>query len=188
MKLIIFLLAFFFIKPAFAVDSTRSAEIYNKVLKIAENTAIKRTYSGTVKSQGTTSLVITTAEGDKTVTTNDVTSFFRIRAGNRTEINFKALKVGDDLVALGNIDPAAAGEMTGRQIIAKVKRQNLVGALNSLGKIDLTDAVLKKVQSGKISPAKLPDFKPESWVFILAYQPDPTSPALSALKALTIQN
>lgn len=183
MKLIIFLLAFFLVKPIFAVDSTRSAEIYNKVLKIAEDTAVKRTYSGTVKSQGTTSLVITTAEGDKTVTTNDVTSFFRIRAGNRTEINFKALKPGDDLVALGNIDPQT-GEMIARQIIAKVKRQNLVGTLNSLGKIDLTDAVLKRFQNGKIALAKSADFKPESFVFIMAYQPDPTSPSLSALKAL----
>lgn len=187
MKLIIFLLAFFLVKPVFAADSTRSAEIYNKVLKIAETTAVKRTYSGTIKSQGTTSLVITTAEGDKTVTTNDVTSFFRIRAGNRTEINFKALKPGDDLVALGNIDPQN-GEMTARQIIAKVKRQNLVGTLNSLGKIDLTDAVLKRFQNGKIALAKSADFKPESFVFIMAYQPDPTSPSLSALKALTILN
>lgn len=186
MKLIIFLLAFFLVKPIFAVDSTRSAEIYNKVLKIAEDTAVKRTYSGTIKSQGTTSLVITTAEGDKTVTTNDVTTFFRIRAGNRAEINFKALKVGDDLVALGNIDPGSAGEMTARQIIAKVKRQNLVGTLNSLGKVDLTDAVLKRFQNGKIALAKSADFKPESLVFIMAYQPDPTSPSLSALKALVI--
>lgn len=173
-----------FIKPAFAADSTRSAEIYNKVLKIAEDTAVKRTYSGTIKSQGTTSLVVTTAEGDKTVTTNAVTTFFRIRAGNRTEINFKALKPGDDLVALGNIDPQT-GEMTARQIIAKVKRQNLVGTLSSLGKIDLADAVLKRYQNGKIALAKSADFKPESWVFIMAYQ---TDQGLAALKALTILN
>ena len=184
-------------KISWAVDSSPSAktkELVDKVTKIAESTVTKRTYSGTIKSVGTTSIVITTPDGDRTVTTNDVTTFFRIRAGNRTEINFKALKVSDDLVVLGNIDPQTK-EMAARQIIAKIKRQNLVGTLDSLGKVDLSDAVLKKISGSKaaagrpeqsrgIATAKLADFTKDSLVFAIVYSPDPTSATLSALKAV----
>jgi hypothetical protein len=190
-------------KTALAAEASPSARAQEILLQVTDKVTqitntLRRTYGGKIKSVGTASVVITTNEGDKTVVTNDATSFYKIRAGNRGEIGFNNLKAADDLVAIGTIDPANF-EMTAKQIIVKVRRYNLVGTITAVSKniatvkefagpesqVDLADAVaLKKISGGKIVPAKVADFVANSTIFAIAYLPDPTSGTLSALKAL----
>ncbi len=186
--------------PAADLDPV-SKDLVDRVNKIVEqNTNLRRTYSGPVKSVGTASYVVTTAEGDRTITTGDVTSFYRFRANKTTEVNFAAIKKGEDVVAIGTIDPAT-GEMTAKEVIAKIARQNIVGTITetddgmatiSVGAksvtVDLNDALtLKKMDTaGKIVTAKLADFKAGDNIFVMAYVSDPDSNDLSSLKALVL--
>ncbi|MCL4397444.1 hypothetical protein M1403_00190 [Patescibacteria group bacterium] len=180
-----------------ATSSARSQEIQDQVNKLVNKLSgdLKRTYTGKIKSVGAASIVISTTEGDRTITTNEVTSLYRITAGKRAEITFSNLKDGDDLAAFGTIDPGNM-EMTARQIIVKIHRYNLVGTIKTNEKnvltvkefggpetkVDLTGAILKKNLGTIFSAAKLADFKPGSTVMVLAYT-DPSSPVLSTLKA-----
>lgn len=196
-------------QPTLAADSTSSAidrkaqDLLDRVAtKVATLTSkLRRVYTGKVKSAGTTSYVVTTSDGDRTVTTNDVTNFFRIRAGNRSEINFSAIKVGDDVAAMGTVDPQT-GEMTAKQIIAKIKRFNIVGKItvidkltytitelsNKTTKVDLSDAITLKMITTKnqIVPATVENFKEGDQAFVIAYSSDSTSDILSALKAIDL--
>lgn len=183
--------------------NTKAKEILNKVSdQVAAMSAKQRqVYEGKIKSLGASSLMVTTVDaGDKSVATNEVTTYFRIRAGNRSSINFSGLKVGDDIAAVGPIDPAT-GEMAAKQIIAKIQRQNLVGGVESLDKgvavitdsagtktkVDLGSAnTLEKVDlRGKIVDSKLADFQTGNTVFVMAYTAD-SSGTLSVLKALAL--
>lgn len=181
-----------------ATPSARAQEILERVLaKSAQQP--RRTHLGKIKTLGTSSIVITTAEGDQTIATTDVTSFYRFRSGSRSEINFSNLKVGDDLVAVGTIDPSSA-QMTAFQIIAKVHRYNLVGVIESannglislkefgggLSQIDLNGSVTLKKNVGTIfSTAKIADFKAGATAAVICYF-DPSAKALSSLKAIVV--
>ncbi len=181
-------------------ENSKAKELLDRVAtKVAELTnRSRKTYTGVIRSLGKTSLVLTTSEGERPVTTNDVTDFYRFRAGKISEVGFSTLKVGDDLAAIGTIDPAN-NELTAKQIIVKIKRLNVVGVIESLEKstltikdsagattkVDLTDAVsLKKITSEEIQTAKLTDFASGSAVAVIAHTPDPKTGVYSALKAL----
>lgn len=202
-------LIFLLVQPVSAIESTGSAadrktkdllDNANRIVTLAAK--LRRAYTGQVKSVGKTSYVITGAENDRTITTNDVTSFFRLRAGTKSEINFGSIKVGDDLAAIGTIDPSTS-EMTAKQIIAKVRRYNIVGKITAvdktvisvqelagpLTKADLADAVsLKSISltSGQISTEKISSFKTGDTVFVMAYISDPKSDTFSTLKAVQL--
>lgn len=197
------LISLIWVQPVLAVDATKSAaqdlldRVATKVADLAGK--LRRVYTGKIKSAGTTSYVITTSDGDRTVTTNDVTSFYRIRAGNKTEVNFASLKVGDDIAVIGTIDPNTL-EMTAKQIIAKIRRYNVVGTVSEVNKtvssvqeiggpktlIDLEDAVsLKSINpQGQIAAAKISAFRSGDLIFAIAYFSDPKSDTLSVLKTL----
>lgn len=193
---------FIFVPRVLAVPATPSADqktqelldrVATKVAELADQT--RRTYHGTIKSLGTSSLIVSTDDGDKTVAVNSATSFFRIRAGSRSETDLKGLKVGDYITAVGTIDPSS-GDMTTKQIIAKIHRTNLTGTIQSITKgvatinstdIDLTDASLKTLtRDNKIVAAKLSDFTSGNQIFAIAFSSDPKSATLSALKSLTL--
>lgn len=185
-----------------ATDSSVSAKAQDLLDRVATKVAqlsekLQKCYWGKIKTLGARSLVITTENGEKAISTSDVTSFFRVRAGSRTEINFTALKIGDDIAAIGTIDPATT-DLTARQIIAKIRRQTVVGKITSIDKdvytvdsntkLDFSDAVLKLAStSGKITPAKIADFKEGSTVFAIAVSPDEKTGVFSVLKALVVQ-
>lgn len=196
-------------RPVLAADPTASPapskaqDLLNRVSdKVSQLVSkLHRTYVGKIKTIGSSSYIVTTAEGDKTITTNDVTSFYRIRAGSRSEVNFPNLKVGDDIVASGTVDPNTS-EMTAKQIIAKIKRQNIVGTINSLDKnvltvaqaqgtlvkIDLSDALSLKMvtQKNTVVGAKTESFAQGDFVFAIAYSSDASSQVLSVLKAIEL--
>ncbi len=171
--------------------------VTDKVTEIADS--LKKVYVGQIKSVGTTSVIITSSDGDQTISTNEATAFYRVRSGSQTEINFSGLKKGDDLSATGTIDPSNL-EMTARQIIVKVHRYNIVGVIQTnvnnvisvkefsgpTSQIDISDTPILKKNLGTIfSTAKLSDFKVGATVFIIAYT-DPTSISLPALKAVIL--
>lgn len=162
----------------------------------------RRTYTGSIKSKAAkTSFVITTPDGDVTVTTNEATDFYRVRSGSQSEASFATLKVADDIAAIGTID-SQTKEITARQVIAKIKRTNITGRIEAVDKniltikgqvgasikVDLTDAVtLEKAGSdNKIIKAKEADFAVKQSVFVIGYSPDPKTGTYSVLKALTI--
>lgn len=202
-------LIFLLVQPVSAIDSTGSAadrktrdllDNANRIVTLAAK--LRRAYTGQVKSVGKTSFVITGAENDRTITTNDVTSFFRLRAGTKSEINFGSIKIGDDLAAIGTIDPSTS-EMTAKQIIAKVRRYNIVGKITAvdktvisvqeltgpLTKVDLADAISLKsisLSSGQTASIKISSFKTGDTVFVMAYISDPKSDTFSTLKTVQL--
>lgn len=200
------LISLIWVQPIFAADATKSAaqdlqdQMATKVADLARK--LRRVYTGKIKSTGTTSYVVTTSDGDRTVVTNDVTSFYRIRAGNKTEVSFGSLKIGDDVAVIGTIDPNTF-EMTAKQIIAKVRRYNVVGTISEITKtaysiqeiggpktpVDFEDAVsLKSLGSpGQITAAKINAFQPGDLIFAIAYFSDPKSDTLFVLKALRFE-
>ena len=189
---------------ASAIDdsSLKAQELLDRIAtKVAQLTSkLRRTYSGTVTSIGTTSYIVTTTGGDKTVTTNDVTSFYRLRSGNRSDTGFTGIKSGDYITALGNVDPQT-GEMTARQIIAKIARRNIVGKIASASgsiitlspsdespiDIDLSDGIefIKVAADGTFAKAKIADFRPGSVAFVIAYRVGQAT-VLSTLKAMIV--
>lgn len=201
---LIFITFITIIRPIYAVDSTPSAKAQDLLDRVATKVAqlgtkFQKAYRGKIKTIGTTSIVISTQETDKSINTNDATAFYRFRSNTRTEINFTSLKVGDDITAVGTIDPATS-DITARQIVAKIKRTNFVGKITSIDKsiltiddsqkIDFSDAVSLKMiatESGKIVSAKESDFKIGSTIFAIIYSPDEKTGVFSVLKALTIQ-
>ncbi len=172
--------------------------VTDKVTEIADQ--LKKVYVGKITSIGTTSIIITGNDGAKTISTNEATSFYRIRSGSQSEINFSALKKGDELAAMGAVDTGNL-EMTARQIIVKVHRYNIVGVIQTnvnnvisvkefsgpTSQIDISDTPILKKNLGTIfSTAKLSDFKVGSTVLIICYT-DPTSTSsLPALKAVIL--
>lgn len=193
------------VRPAWAIDSTPSAKAQDLLDRVATKVAqlsqkLQKAYIGKIKSLGTTTFVITSPDGDHAITTNDATSFFRIRAGNKTEVNFSALKIGDEVSSIGTIDPATS-DLTARQIIAKIERKVVAGTITDIAKdlftvkqfggstvqLDFTDVVtLKKIINGKIATAKQDELTVGSTIFAIAYRPD-DSPTLSVLKAIVVQ-
>lgn len=184
-----------------ALDATPSAKVQDLLDRVATKVAelsekLQKSYHGKIKSLGTTSVIITVGGTERKISTNDATSFFRIRAGSKTEINFSALKIGDDIAAIGTIDPATS-DLTARQIIAKIKRVNLVGKITAVdkniltidsAKIDLSDAVSFKIidADGKIVTARQSDFKLGSDIFAIIHSPDEKTGIFSVLKAMTL--
>lgn len=195
---LISLICLIFVSPVYGADASVSAKAQDLLDRVATKVAqlsekLQKSYWGKIKTLGATSIVITTESGEKAIATSDATSFFRIRAGARTEINFAALKIGDDIAAIGQIDPATT-DLTARQIITKIKRQNVVGKITAVDKqvitidsvkIDLSDATLKMASSsGKIIPGKISDFKEDAAIFAIAVSPDEKTGIFSVLKAL----
>lgn len=199
--LIAYCTLFIFVAPTLATSSTPSAKAKDLMDRVATKVAelslkFQKSYRGTIKSLGTTSILITTDDGSRSINTSDATSFYRIRANKTTEINFTSLKKDDNIAALGTIDPATS-DLTARQIIAKIRRTNLVGIITGIDKnfltvgqtkIDLADATLKKVasESGKIVAAKESDFKTGSKIFAITHSPDEKTGVFSVLKALLL--
>lgn len=221
-KILIFILLFIALAaaPALAATATPSgvktsteSAATDKAKDLLERVATKvaelvqkerRTYTGSVKSKSTkTSFIITTSDGDATISTNDATDFYRIRSGSQSDASFATLKVGDDVATIGTIDPSSK-EMTARQVIIKIKRTNIVGTIESVDKnvltikgqvgasikVDLTDAIAleKAGVDNKIVKAKIADFISGQSAFIIGYSPDPKSGTYSVLKALTLTN
>lgn len=199
--------------PSGTKTSTNSATTSDKAKDLLDRVATKvaelvqkerRTYTGSAKSKSAkANFVITTSDGEVTITTNDATDFYRIRSGSQADASFATLKVGDDIAAVGTIDPASK-EMTARQVIIKIKRTNIVGTIESVDKnvltvkgqvgasikVDLTDAITleKAGTDNKVVKAKIADFVSGQTAFIIGYSPDPKTGTYSVLKALTLTN
>ena len=171
--------------------------VSDKVTKLTDK--MRRTYHGPVKSSSDETYVVTTSEGEKKITTNNATDFFRIKAGKRSTIDFDGIKAGDDIVSIGTIDSQTT-DMTAKQVIAKIHRSNFVGTISAVDKsivtitlpdkttvkVDLSNALTyEKIVNGKIHTAKLSDFVTESTIFVIAYSPDAKTGIYSSLKALT---
>lgn len=168
--------------------------VATKVAQLAD--AKKRTYRGVVSSAGTNSYTISSPEGNLTVNTSGATEYFRIKAGKTSETNFAGIKKGDDIVAIGTIDPADRS-MTAKQIITKIKRTIFYGPITAAEKnvitidgtkIDLKDASYEQLDldTGKIAAAKVSDFQTGKTAFVLAHSPE--NGVYSSLKALIISN
>jgi hypothetical protein len=200
--IILILLIVMVVRPALALDATPSAKAQDLLDRVATKVAelsqkFQKAYLGKIKSLGTTTFVITSTDGDHAISTNDATSFFRIRAGAKSEVNFAALKIGDEVATLGTIDPTTT-DLTARQIIAKIQRQVVGGVITDVTKdlftvkqfngteikLDFADVItLKKFTGDKLVIAKQSDFTVGSSVFAIAYRAD-DSPTLSVLKAI----
>jgi hypothetical protein len=187
--------------PSAATPSAKTQEILDRVTSQVARMSdqLRRTYTGTVKTMGSSSIVLNTPEGDRTVSTNDVTTFFRYRSGTRSETSFSSLKTGDDLAAVGTVDPVN-GQMLAFQVIAKVHRFNVVGKIEAVEgkivtvkeftgastKVNLTDSLSLKKNVGTIfSAAQMSDFKVGATVATICYL-DSSSKSLSALKAVLV--
>src|SRR5258708_6918670 len=109
---IIFLVFFLAISaPLYALDSTKSgsatqsakpdskeSEILNQVSdKVSQlGATLKRAASGKVRSLGNDTFSLTTDQSEVFVETNEATNIYRIRAGSRTDSDFKSVKIGDE--------------------------------------------------------------------------------------------
>lgn len=201
----LFFLLFVFPGICFAEDasiSARAKDLYDRASSIAAqlSESSQKSYTGQIKSLGSSTIIITTKDKQRAIQTNDATSFYRIRAGNRSEISFTALKIGDAVASVGIIDPVSF-DLTARQVIAKISRQNISGVIksidnqiysiensdNTITRVDLADVPLKKLdQNGKIISGKIDEIKQGSYIFVIAVTPDETTGIFSALKALVI--
>lgn len=176
-----------------ATSTPAAQEILNrvtdKVTQIANQ--LKKVYVGKIKTLGTTSITITSGDGDHSISTNEATVFYKIRSGNRTEIAFPNLKVGDEIAAVGTINSTNL-EMTAKQIIVKVHRFNMIGTITArkndvitLKEFNGVESLIDLSDTPVIKKAKLADFKVGTIAAVIAYI-DPTTSSLAALKAVII--
>jgi hypothetical protein len=200
MNSIIFIIFIFFINvsfhPVFAATATESAaqnlldRVATKVATLAEK--LKRGAAGEITAISSKSISL----GDQKIITSEATVYYRIKAGNRSVIDFKNLVKGDDIAAVG-ISDTSTGDLTARQIIAKIQRLVLAGKVTSIDKknnlytlngkeaeIDAATTVKKATASGFLK-AKYSDIAVGDNLIIYGYYNKPTDP-LTALKALII--
>ena len=187
-----------------AVDATPSSQVEKKAQDLLDRVATKvaqiandnkKTFHGKVKSIGTESFTVSSGSTDKIINVNDATDFYRIKAGKRSDSDFKSLADSDDVVAVGTIDPSS-GSMTAKQVIDKINRENVFGEITDVNKkivtidgkkIDLVGAdIYKTSPDGKIIDAKYADFDKGTYAIFVAVSPDPKTGVFSSLRALAI--
>lgn len=171
-----------------AAQEIRQA-VDKKIIEIANQ--LKKVYVGKIKTLGTTSITITSGDGDHSISTNEATSFYKIRSGNRTEIAFSNLKVGDEIATIGTINSTNL-EMTAKQIIVKVHRFNMVGTITAkknniitLKEFNGVESLVDLADTPILKKNKLSDFTVGTIAAVIAYN-DPTTSSLAALKAVII--
>lgn len=86
----------------------------------------RRAFYGQIKSISGGIIILTTKQGEKTVLTNEDTSFFRIGSGSRKTIALKDLSVGETITAFGQVE-IGKEQLTAKVIIAKVLPINING-------------------------------------------------------------
>jgi len=91
----------------------------------------KRAWYGEIKSISGTTIILTTKQGEKTILTDEDTIFLRIGAGGRKKITLANLVVGEQIVALGQVD-TEKGEMTAKVIIGKILPININGKVTAV--------------------------------------------------------
>lgn len=180
----------------FAETATPSASqelldrVATKVATLAEK--MKKATAGEITSVGSKSFFI----GDTKINVSEVTTYYKIKAGNRTTIDFKNLVKGDDAAVIGTLD-SATGEITARQVIVKIQRLTLSGKVTIIdakkniytldgkeAEIDSTTAV-KTATAAAILKSKYSDIKVGDNLIIYGYYVKPSTP-LTTLKALII--
>lgn len=171
-----------------AAQEIRQA-VDKKIIEIANQ--LKKVYVGKIKTLGATAITITSGDGDHSISTNEATVFYKIRSGNRTEIAFSNLKVGDEIATVGTINSTNL-EMTAKQIIVKIHRLNMVGTIIArkndiitLREFNSVESLVDLSDTPVIKNAKLADFKVGTIAAVIAYI-DPITSSLAALKAVII--
>jgi len=90
--------------------ATRVAQLKEKM---------RRAWHGEIKSISGTTIILTTRQGEKTIVTDENTSFLRTGLGGRRKITLADLSLGEKIVAFGQVSQDT-GEMTAKVIIAQV--------------------------------------------------------------------
>ncbi len=119
----------YLIHPVFAIDKSRELldRFATKAAEIAKN--YQKPLLGRVISLGAKTIAIKTENnGEKTVYVSEATNYYRFRAGQKTTTDLKSLQKDDYIAALGTLDPAT-NDLTATQIIAKTKKETLVGEI-----------------------------------------------------------
>lgn len=195
-----------------AIDSTSSAKTATKsaenpdkakdlVNKINDKVAqmglnLKKSYSGKIRSLGNNTITLTYDSGEIVAEANDATNFYRLRAGKRSTIDFKSLKVGSDLTIIGILDEGSH-TLISRTVIDKVARIAIFGKVTQVSKgtltislpdgkkqdVDTSGATIKKLSAKKeITTGRASDISADDYVSVIGYLDDDTSTTLTALK------
>ncbi len=101
--------------------------VATKVATLAEK--LKKGVAGEITVIGTKTISL----GNQKVLVSEATTYYRIRSGNRTTIEFKNLVKGDDVAVVGTLD-SATDDITARQIVAKVQRLAIAGKVTNIDK------------------------------------------------------
>lgn len=173
-------------------------QVTDKVSKLGET--LKRAYSGKVRSLGKDTFSLTADTEEVFIETNEATKFFRIRARARTETDFKALKIGDELTTIGTIDESAK-TLAAREVIIKIRRHILSGKVtevnrttitmfsqeNSSTVVDLSGSVVLKKLSPKMElvTAKITEITVGDQLIVVGFY-DAGSSTLSTLRAIIV--
>ncbi len=164
--------------------------VATKVATLAQS--LKKTAAGEITSIGTKTFFI----GDTKIVVSEVTTYYKIKSGTRSVIDFKNLIKGDDVAVIGTLD-TGTGEITARQVISKVQRllvsgkvtnidpkKNIYTLMDKDAEIDRT-TVVQTATAGAIIKSKYSDIKPGDNLIIYGYYLKPQTP-LTSLKTLII--
>lgn len=163
-----------------ATSSSKAKEILDKINNKANQLGLnqKRIYHGKIRSLGNNSISLLTDDGDIYAETSEATNFYRLRANQKTTIEFKNLKIGLDLTITGTMDESTNTLLT-RTVVDKIRRIHLFGRVSEIKRdyvlLALADGTKKEVDissvvnikkynsknntivSGKVSEIKLED-------------------------------
>lgn len=129
---------------ATATDSAKETQSKELLLKLATRTAelragMRKSLFGEIKSLTSDGkIILTTKNGEKTVNTDDTTSFFRISLLGRKEIKFSSLITAEQISIFG-LNQEITGEFNAKVIVAKILPVNLTGKVSN---IDLENGTL----------------------------------------------
>lgn len=113
------------IRPELA---TKAAERQEQIRQLRERVATRvaelkelrrRAWHGEIKGVSGTTITLATKQGEKTILTDENTTFLRIGPAGRRKIALSDLTVGEKIVAFGQV-AGETGEMTAKVIIARV--------------------------------------------------------------------
>ena len=185
-------------------SSSAASDLLNKITdKVAQmGQAGKRAYSGKIRSLGKTSINLVSDSTVIFVDTNEATKFYRLKSGIRTNLDFKNLKVNDNVNVIGIYDENTK-TLTAKEVIAKIQTYAFSGTITTVSKngivldpapkdlINLTDlsgtiTMYKLDSKNNLTKAKVTDPGVGDYISILGYD-DATSPnVITALKFILI--
>lgn len=174
--------------------ATRVAELREKM---------RKAFHGEIKSISGKTIILTSPQGDKTILTDEETSFFRTGVLGRKKISLSDLVLGEKITVFGQLNQDT-GQLTAKVILAKVLPININGKVAAVDieggtitvqtlkrgslivDVEVTTKILAFVKGEGLKPSGLSKIKAGDRVHVIGFTPKKPAEAEKRITAKRI--